>query len=165
MKKVDMNAILAIDPGTNCGFAIRDSSGVVVSGTWKLKGGRFEGGGMRFLRLKKKIEEAHTLSQFKEVYFEEVRGHKGVDAAHIYGGIVAVLTSFCEDMAIPYQGIPVGTIKKRATGKGNSKKELVLAAARAKWPEQNIKDDNQADALWLLDVVTRDKIETDLVKE
>jgi Holliday junction resolvasome RuvABC endonuclease subunit len=119
---------------------------------------------MRFLRLKKEIQAAHELAGFKEVYFEEVRGHKGVDAAHIYGGIVAVLTSFCEDLGIPYQGIPAGTIKKHATGKGNSNKELMLSSAQAKWPEQDIKDDNQADALWLLDVVLQ-KAEPDLVKE
>ena len=27
----------------------------------------------------------------------------------------------------------------------------MLRAARAKWPDANIKDDNQADALWLWD--------------
>lgn len=159
-----MNAILAVDPGTYCGFAIRDKMGQIVSGTWHLKGGRFEGGGMRFLRLKKEITNAHVLSQFSEVYFEEVRGHKGTDAAHIYGGVVAVLTSFCEDLNIPYQGIPVGTIKKHATGKGNSNKELMFSAACKKWPGIDIKDDNQADALWLLDLVTNVD-ETNLIKE
>lgn len=162
-----MSAILAIDPGTHCGFAIKDSSGQIVSGTWELKGGRFEGGGMRFLRLKKEIQEMYNLTNFDEVYFEEVRGHKGTDAAHIYGGVVAVLTSFCEDLSIPYQGIPVGTIKKHATGKGNSNKDAMMAAAKSRWPDQDIKDDNQADAMWLLDVVlSRGKSkESDLTKE
>lgn len=146
-------AVLAVDPGTHCGFALRDKSGQIISGTWHLKGGRFEGGGMRFLRLKKEIQSIHELIDFKEVYFEEVRGHKGTDAAHIYGGIVAVLTSFCEERQIPYEGIPVGTIKKHATGKGNSNKECMLEAANKRWPDQNIKDDNQGDALWLLDFV------------
>jgi Holliday junction resolvasome RuvABC endonuclease subunit len=159
-----MDAILAVDPGTHCGFAIQDEAGQIFSGTWHLKGGRFEGGGMRFLRLKKEIESTYEMTHFKEVYFEEVRRHKGTDAAHIYGGVVAVLTSFCEDKGIPYQGIPVGTIKKHATGKGNANKEIMLAAAKEKWPEYDIKDDNQADAMWLLDVVLH-KDESDLIKE
>ncbi len=30
------------------------------------------------------------------------------------------LTAWCEHHNIPYQGVPVGTIKKHATGKGNA---------------------------------------------
>ena len=41
----------------------------------------------------------------------------GVDAAHAYGGFMAHLTAWCEHHQIPYQGVPVGTIKKHATGK------------------------------------------------
>lgn len=136
--------ILAIDPGTHCGYAIS----VFESGVWDLSVGRHEGGGMRFVKLRnylKKISEGVEL-----VVYEEVRGHKGVDAAQVYGGIVAILQEHCEEADIPYQGVPVGTIKKFATGKGNSNKEVMLAAARARWPEANILDDNRADALFLL---------------
>lgn len=143
--------ILAIDPGTITGFALRLSDGRLISGTWNLKGGRFEGGGMRFLRLEDYLKDAHTRTPLDRVYFEEVRRHLGTDAAHIYGGIVATLSAFCEREKIPYLGIPVGTVKKVATGKGNSDKEAMVAAAKAKWSEQNISDDNQADALWLLE--------------
>jgi Holliday junction resolvasome RuvABC endonuclease subunit len=82
------------------------------------------------------------------VYFEEVRRHVGVDAAHAYGGFLAHLTAWCEHHQIPYQGVPVGTIKKHATGKGNAVKAAMMAAVRAKGflPV----DDNEADALALL---------------
>jgi hypothetical protein len=52
---------------------------------------------------------------------------------------------------IQYQGVPVGTVKKHATGKGNSNKDAMVEAARSKWPDIDIKDDNQADALWIWD--------------
>jgi Holliday junction resolvasome RuvABC endonuclease subunit len=143
--------ILAIDPGTITGFALRLPDGRLVSGTWNLRGGRFEGGGMRFLRLEDHLKEVHHLTPLGRVYFEEVRRHLGTDAAHVYGGIVATVTAFCEREKIPYQGIPVATIKKTATGKGNSDKAAMVAAAKAKWPDQNTVDDNQADALWLLE--------------
>jgi Holliday junction resolvasome RuvABC endonuclease subunit len=77
-----------------------------------------------------------------------VRRHVGVDAAHAYGGFLAHLTAWCEHHQIPYQGVPVGTIKKHATGKGNADKAAMMAAVRAKGflPA----DDNEADALALL---------------
>lgn len=136
--------ILAIDPGTHCGYALSPFE----SGVWDLSVKRHEGGGMRFVKLRNFLIKATV--GLDMVVYEEVRGHKGVDAAQVYGGIVAVISEFCEVNQFPYQGVPVGTIKKFATGKGNSNKEVMLAAARAKWPEVKIVDDNQADALWIL---------------
>ena len=54
----------------------------------------------------------------------------GVDAAHAYGGFMAHLTAWCEHHNIPYAGVPVGTIKKHATGKGNASKDLMIGAAK-----------------------------------
>ena len=144
--------ILAIDPGTKCGYAVSTNDKITASGTWNLKGGRYEGGGMRFVRLRKYIDEVHKAVTLERVVFEEVRRHMGTDAAHIYGGIVAVITAFCEEETIPYEGIPVGTIKKFATGKGNSNKEVMMEAARKKWPDLPLVDDNHADALWILEL-------------
>jgi Holliday junction resolvasome RuvABC endonuclease subunit len=49
---------------------------------------------------------------------------------------------------IPYQGVPVGSIKKHATGKGNASKEMMIAAAKARGFRPA--DDNEADALAIL---------------
>jgi Holliday junction resolvasome RuvABC endonuclease subunit len=105
---------------------------------------------MRFVRLEGYLAELHKVTALGRVYFEEVRRHLGTDAAHVYGGCLATVTAFCERRGIPYAGIPVGTVKKAATGKGNADKGAVLAAARARWPDQDIADHNQADALWVL---------------
>ncbi|MBV5324571.1 MAG: hypothetical protein J0626_04495 [Rhodospirillaceae bacterium] len=70
------------------------------------------------------------------------------DAAHFYGGFLAHLTAWCELKCIPYQGVPVGTIKRHATGKGNAGKEAVISAMRSKG--FNPEDDNEADALAIL---------------
>jgi len=148
-------SILALDLGTTTGWAsCRD--GAVVAGTLDLRGGRYEGGGMRFLRFRQWLDEL-TLGSDNAVYFEEVRNHKGVDAAHVYGGLMGVLTSFCEERGIPYQGVPVGTVKKHLTGKGNANKDAMLAAARARWPEcfadpKVARSHDMADALAILDV-------------
>ena len=141
--------ILALDLGTHTGWALHHLDGTVVSGTAHFKPGRFEGGGMRFLRFRRWLTELLTdTGGLSAIYFEEVRRHAGVDAAHVYGGLMAHLTAWCEHHNIPYQGVPVGTIKKHATGKGNASKEEMLAAASRRGYAPI--DDNEADALALL---------------
>ena len=77
-----------------------------------------------------------------------MRRHASTDAAHAYGGFLGQLSAWCEQRQIPYQGVPVGTIKKHATGKGNANKDAMLAAVRG-WGYTPV-DDNEADALALL---------------
>ena len=102
---------------------------------------------MRFFRFRQWLQELRLGTTFKAVYFEEVHRHIGTDAAHIYGGLLGILTSWCEEHKIPYQGIGVGTIKKHATGRGNAGKPEMIAAMVAKGHVP--KDDNEADALAL----------------
>jgi Holliday junction resolvasome RuvABC endonuclease subunit len=141
---------LCLDLGTTTGWALarwtESHKEDIVSGTMPFKPQRFEGGGMRYLRFRRWLDEI-KLSTFDAVFFEEVRRHSAVDAAHVYGGLMATLTSWCEAHGIPYQGVPVGTIKKHFTGKGNANKAVMLATARARGyaPE----DDNEADAIAL----------------
>jgi len=141
--------ILALDLGTQTGWALTSRDGSITSGSQSFKPQRFEGGGMRFLRFKRwLIEIKQSVDGIDAVFFEEVRRHAGVDAAHAYGGFMAHLTAWCEHHRIPYQGIPVGTIKKHATGKGNASKDEMVAAARARGHAPT--DDNEADAIALL---------------
>ncbi|MGO1069601.1 hypothetical protein [Lysobacter sp. CA199] len=140
--------LLALDLGTTLGWAVR-LSGQAMSGTERFKVGRFEGGGMRYLRFVRWLDDLCRFAGLPAtVYFEEVRRHKGVDAAHVYGGFLAQLTAWCERHAVPYQGVPVGTIKKFATGKGNANKTAMIEAAKH-WGHEPA-DDNEADALALL---------------
>ena len=143
------NTVLALDLGTTTGWALRSADGSISSGTESFKPHRFEGGGMRYLRFKHWLTEVKQTSDgIDAVYFEEVRRHLGVDAAHAYGGFMAHLTAWCEHHQIPYQGVPVGTIKKHATGKGNASKDEMIAAMKALGHSPT--DDNEADALALL---------------
>lgn len=137
---------LALDLGTTTGWAQGGPTGFLLSGTVSFRPQRFEGGGMRYLRFRRWLDEIAEDSKFLScVYFEEVRRHAGTDAAHIYGGLMAHLTSWCEEREIPYLGIPVGTIKKHATGKGNSGKAAMIEAAKRRG--HNPADDNEADAI------------------
>jgi Holliday junction resolvasome RuvABC endonuclease subunit len=141
-----MKSILAIDLGTRTGWAHRSIAGLISSGVADFKPGRFDGGGMRFLRFSRWIEQ--VTAGVDVIYFEEVRRHRGVDAAHIYGGLMAHLTAFCESESIPYSGVPVGTMKRHWTGKGNADKAMMIEAAKARGFSPA--DDNEADALAIL---------------
>ena len=141
--------ILALDLGTTTGWALRFGDGGTTSGTMTFKPGRFEGGGMRYLRFTDWLVQiamhAHGL---RRVVFEEVRRHAGTDASHVYGGFLATLTSWCEEHEVPYEGVPVGTIKRYATGKGSANKAAMIEAIRARGYLPA--DDNEADAIALL---------------
>jgi Holliday junction resolvasome RuvABC endonuclease subunit len=142
-------AILSLDLGTRTGWALLGRDGSITSGSESFKPQRFEGGGMRYLRFKRWLTEIkQSADDIDAVYFEEVRRHAGVDAAHAYGGFMAQLTAWCEHHNTPYQGVPVGTIKKHATGRGNASKDEMIAAARLRGHVPA--DDNEADALALL---------------
>ncbi len=142
-------ATIALDLGTTTGWALRGYDGLITSGTASFRPGRFDGGGMRYLRFANWLTEIDRLSgPISAIWFEEVRRHAGTDAAHVYGGLMASLTSWAELRGIPYQGVPVGTIKRHATGKGNADKEAMIAAARARGFSPD--DDNEADAIAIL---------------
>lgn len=140
--------ILALDLGQNLGWAAVFSADDVVHGTVEFKPGRFEGGGMVWLRFRKWLNVMHEEhGPIEAIYFEEVMGLRGQNAARVFGGFLATLTSWCEAKGVPYSGIPVGTIKKHATGRGNCDKKAMIEAARKRGYEPET--DNDADALAL----------------
>ena len=147
-------AVLALDLGTTTGWAMKLADDVIVSGTMTFRPGRYEGGGMRYLRFRSWLEEMHRQAPtLVAVYFEEVRRHAGTDAAHIYGGFLAHLAAWCEQKRLPYQGVPVGVIKRHVAGKGNADKQAMIAAVTSRG--HRVADDNEADAvailLWAID--------------
>ncbi len=144
-----VGAVLALDPGLSLGWALLTPDGHVTHGTLDLRSRRFEGGGMRFLRFRQWLTEVKTCAgEIEAIHFEEVRAHRGVDAAHVYGGLVATLTAWAEHHDVPYAGVPVGTWKRTLAGKGNADKPTVMAAVRALGYAPETQD--EADAIAIL---------------
>ncbi len=144
-----MRTILALDLGTTTGWALRSHDGLITSGTASFKPGRYDGGGMRYLRFTNWLTEIDRLSgPIEAIFFEEVRRHAGTDAAHVYGGLMATLSAWAELRGVPYQGVAVGTIKRHATGHGNANKQAMIDAARQRGFSPA--DDNEADAIAIL---------------
>ena len=138
--------VLALDLGTKTGWAMAKGAHVIGSGTSEFRPGRFEGAGMTFLRFGRWLDDLlRNAGRIDLVAFEEVRAHAGTLAAQVYGGFLAHLTAWCERNSVAYQGVPVATIKRHATGKGNAPKDAVMAAITARGYRPC--DDNEADAL------------------
>ena len=150
--------ILALDLGQHTGWALRNRDGTIVSGVHEFRPGRFEGGGMIWLRFRAWLQEVdETSGGVGVVVFEEVRRHLGTTAAHAFGGYLAHLTAWAEANKIPYQGVPVGTIKRHIAGKGNADKAAVIdAVSRLGFQPA---DDNEADALALLNWALANRVE------
>jgi len=141
--------ILALDLGTTAGWALQAADGLITSGTVSFRPSRYDGGGMRYLRFRSWLDQlAHDAGAISAIHFEEVRRHAATDAAHVYGGLLATLTAWAEVAGVAYQGVPVGTIKRFATGKGNANKDAMLAYVRARGFTPA--DDNEADAIAIL---------------
>ncbi len=149
--------ILALDLGTKTGWALRRRDHRIYSGTHSFKSDRFSGGGMVMLKFRHWLETLHqTSGHIDLIVFEEVRRHVGTTAAHIYGGFLGQMSAWAEENKIPYQGVPVGTIKRHVTGKGNASKEEVVRAVVEL--HHSPMDDNEADALALLHYAMDEKI-------
>ena len=155
---------IGIDPGLHCGWAMLSATGQrLASGAWDLSSKRHEGAGMRWLRLRRYLSEliceevrwSSTARSFVLGY-EEVARHAGTDAAHVYGACIGEVQSWCELNAVPYRGLPVATVKRAATGKGNASKEMMCMAALLVWRLPLPIDDNEADALWIAETLRRD---------
>ena len=141
--------LLALDLGTTTGWAMALPDGGIVSGTVSFKPGRYDGGGMRYVRFRAWLDGiADDTPDIAAIHFEEVRRHLSTDAAHVHGGLLAMLTAWCEQQSIAYQGVPVGPIKRFITGRGNADKAAVIDAIRARGYRPS--DDNEADAIAIL---------------
>lgn len=146
--------ILALDLGTKTGWSLYHD-GHIFSGMKDLSTKRIEGGGMRYLNFRKWLSSINGSRSIQEVYFEEVNHCGWKNSSSVYGGFMAILTSWCEEHNIPYEGVPVTTIKKFITGKGNAKKEAVIKAIQAKG--YDVEDDNEADAMALMLYIKENK--------
>ncbi len=74
MEKTNQPLLLSLDLGTATGWALSNKHGRIMSGTAHFRPRRFEGGGMRYLRFERWLNETRDVSgEINAVYFEEVR--------------------------------------------------------------------------------------------
>lgn len=136
--------ILAIDPGTKCGWAHSDGA----SGVWDLSIRPDESTGMRLIRFCNKLKEIKDSVGIDIVVYEAARNLRFGHAVRSLAELQGVLQYWCINNNIEYIGYSPTEIKKFATGSGRSDKTIMLEQAKKRWP--NISDANEADALWIL---------------
>lgn len=145
-----IKSFLAIDPGRRCGWAVADAKSPVVYGAWDLKDKPGQSVGMTWLRFRSILQEVISARPRPLlVVYEDVKAHKGSQAAHIYGAIKSNITAevetFGQDSGIFLTAVGVGTWKRLLAGKGNASKAEYIAASRAKWKiPQEMKEDEAA---------------------
>lgn len=139
--------ILAIDPATKCGWACSTGG----SGTWDLSMKRDESGGMRLIRLQGKLNEVHTSTPIGLLVYEAARFAKGIGSLVVAGEIQGQLKVWATTNGVEFYGFSSSEIKTHATGKGNASKAQMMDAAKARFGP-NEWDDNETDAVWLLDL-------------
>jgi len=78
-------------------------------------------------------------------------------AARFLGSLLGVVGGYCEEHDIPCIGLEIGSIKKRATGKGNANKEDMIRAANTLFGTdlevegyETLGTDNMADSAFVL---------------
>lgn len=154
--------LLALDLGLKCGWALFGGGARLASGTWHLA----EDGGSRFNALHIRLLSLVQSHGVTTIAYESVHRHAGTDAAHVFGGWLAILELVAGRTRAKVVGVrpqdihaaaAVRTDRRRAP-KGASKterrqisesrrknnKSAVIEAAHARgWP---VKDDNEADA-------------------
>jgi len=142
--------IIAIDIGTQTGWARSSRAGSIASGSQNFAAGRMEKPGHRWLKFRAFLNDqrAQAGNDIGAVYYEDVKQHAGTLAAHVYGGFLACLEMWCASNNVPLRPVGVGQVKKHWTGKGNADKAAMCETARAKGFRP--KDNNEADALAIL---------------
>lgn len=139
-----MDGTIALDLASKTGWA--HSSG--DSGVQAFSGKP----GQRWAQFALWFRDMADLYAFNKVVYEKCH-HRGYHATHQGHVMIGLLEWACQELGIAEPvGIHSATIKKHATGKGNAKKEDMALAAAKRNPDRKFIDDNEIDALFLLDL-------------
>lgn len=155
--------ILALDLGTRTGWALWDGtrreSGVQ---TFDVKRG--ESPGMRYLRFNRWLDDVARVpwTRAPDPYRDQVvdlvvyeqtlaRFARGQGQTEIAVNLAGRVQEFCARYEIQHAAVWPATLKKWTTGKGNAKKPAVVAAVNERFGPPFVTDDNEADAIALLE--------------
>lgn len=140
--------VVGLDLGTSCGVSfayhrlgtpVDISTLVMHMGQWDLSAGPYDSGAIRFVRLRQflsvmkpqlvvyelvKYTPPETVTRFNANAIVA----RAATPMEWFGALKATVATWCEEHKVPCTGFPIGTIKKRATGKGNASKSDMIKA-------------------------------------
>lgn len=141
--------LLAIDPGSACGWAVLHSGRIVASGVWNLAPRRGDSPGVRYLKLRSRLTDVKDRWPELELVAVEQAHHRGGAATEYAIGIVTHVQSWCAEVGVEHLVVHGSAVKKAATGRGNADKAAMVAAAIARWPGWEPETDDEADARFI----------------
>ena len=105
--------------------------------------------GSRWLRFDCWLDAWSDVKPELVVYEEPITHFKHRNGLGIGYGFEAILRLHCARKGIRCEGVNISALKKWATGKGNADKWLMIRFAKQIKPD--VEDDNEADAILLLE--------------
>jgi hypothetical protein len=94
-------------------MALPDAS--MVSGRVSFRPSRYDGGGMQYLQFRAWLDGiAEDKPGIANIDYEEIRRHLCTDAAHVHGGLLALLAARCEERLIAsraYRSAPSSALR------------------------------------------------------
>lgn len=153
--------VLGIDLGTTCGFSYAyhpigqpvDPNKIDIHiGQLDLSAGSFDSGAIRFVRLRQFLSVLKPdLVATEDVKYtpgekpNRVNIHAIISRAatsmELFGGFKATVAAWCEENQVPCTSFPIGTLKRRATSKGNANKSDMIRACNALFGTEMDADD------------------------
>jgi hypothetical protein len=164
-----VDAVLALDLATHCGWAVLSMRTGVRwgSGTWDLSPLKArkrppraaEGPGARYRRLVTTLDTVYTTLPLtpvrgsvwllKAVAIERITRlpKTAAQAAHVYGGLLGHVQVWTESLELPLWEVNLRQVKV-AAGYGGADKGYMLRQAQGVWGPE-VSGEDEADALWV----------------
>lgn len=160
---------LALDLGTHTGFAVHDGR-ATWAGTHRLATANELKGSIynrcwdvRFERLYDFTSQHLLLSKTSTLVWEDVQFVHSSQQINVWTTLRSAVWAAVVDLrraghCVTLHAVPVGTLKKHATGSGSADKTAMLKAAvrHNLVPAETRLDDNAIDAVWLLHYITHE---------
>jgi len=142
--------ILAIDPGSSCGFAYRGDQGELESGTVDFALRRGESRGMQLWRFSDWLETVMFRMGKGDLVLFEMAHHRGGAANEVLTGMTTRIMEYAERRGAEYKGVHSGSLKKAVAGHGNADKDAMAVAVSTHLACLKQRTDDEYDALALV---------------
>lgn len=146
--------VLSLDLATTSGWAYNQPT--MNGGVWELKPKKGSSDGMKLIKLRSLLEDFYEQVNGLDMIIYERPAGRFINGVISVAELVSVVKMFCEDKGINYTSYRPAEIKKAMAGSGNANKDVMLAEANKRWPNVNILTHDQADAMLMLELATKD---------
>jgi Holliday junction resolvasome RuvABC endonuclease subunit len=143
-------AVLALDLGTHCGFALRKESRVVKSGENTFDKKKDDDDGERLFRYLQWLRYEVRSNNVKLITYEEVNFVSSQLQHRLWCGWMTSTLLVAKIEKVAVRGFATNVVKLAASGHGAAGKPRMMAAAKSHFGLGVLPEENEADALCVL---------------